>query len=1049
QWTHEKNLEKNFYKEYQAYRQHVYEAIVSENPNFQGTRGDLVRITQRFLDRCIFLLFCEDMGKALRFPTDLLRDILIRESLSPTYASGFENIWALVKQLFHAMRDGGPFPPNHEINRFNGGLFEDLGELEQLRIPNRVFCAKGQGESQQKLVEYPDTLLYLSGTYNFGAHGSAGTRTITLYTLGRIFEQSITDLEYMHAEAEGVQTIAKITKRKRDGVYYTPEWVTHYIVQEVVGARLADERERLGLVLGADIPEDEVRKYRRATRKPKSNAATRYVDLLDKYRDFLDSIKILDPACGSGAFLIQALQFLQQHHRDLAAERARITGGASLFDQDAIIRGILGKNLYGVDINPESVEITQLALWLNTASPDKPLTTLDEHIRCGNSLVGPDFRAFYREKHRTLFDKIDRGEQEKVNVFDWTTSFPEALSEKRPDALRGFDCIIGNPPYVKLQHFRKVKPDESDYYIERRNPDGTPVYESAQTGNFDLYLLFIEKGLSLLNQHGRMGYIAPNVWLKNKYGEGLRRYVQRTSLLERWVDFKGFQVFEEATTYTALQFYHAVSARQFRYYLAEEGDLAPLNWKSANSVFDYGAAEPRDAWHLTEPNARHLLSRLLHAHDHGTIADLSEGIFVGIQTSKNDVYHFETDSSGSLITITEPARRVALDPELIHPLVKGPDVKRYVLPIPTTRILVPYHMADARASLVSEVELTARYKKTWEYLRQNESVLRSRENHQMDIDDGWWGYNYPKNIEKQCVPRLMIAGTATGLRSFCDANGEFTQDDRRVFALRPRDESDLWYVLGLLNCPLLNYLFRSLARPKDNGFYDIEKQFIAPLPIPKANKAQKKKVGGLAQRLQTLHTARRDSVAKLQRRIDSPQCVADARRAEWLWADVDPNYVKQFAAAGLSARERTTWTKGEIARRLESHYEEIAAHLRPRVSVHVQADDDALILLVDTTPVLAKYGLEPAEAQYLAALWRQILRGVNITSKFTAEKLVAKLLDLRTTSDLGLRQAILALDAEIQVQDCDIDNAEREINALIYQLYDLTGEEISLVESQQ
>ncbi|MCA9163545.1 MAG: hypothetical protein KDA62_11220 [Planctomycetales bacterium] len=396
----------------------------------------------------------------------------------------------------------------------------------------------------------------------------------------------------------------------------------------------------------------------------------------------------------------------------------------------------------------------------------------------------------------------------------------------------------------------------------------------------------------------------------------------------------------------------------------------------------------------------------------------------------------------------------------MRPLVSGPEAKRYRVPITNTFLLFPYDVSRDTPRLRPVEDMQSRFPNAWKYLKMHESILRSRERfgkreqqHKKQVgpfdDERWYRFGRNQNIDKQELAKLGVAETVPELRLFADTEGTFCFNNVRVNGIVPANSDELFYLLGILNSPFPNWFFRLTAKPKDNGYFEANRQFIAPLPIPKANKAQKKKVGGLAQRLQTLHTARRDSVAKLQRRIDSPQCVADARRAEWLWADVDPNYVKQFAAAGLSARERTTWTKGEIARRLESHYEEIAAHLRPRVSVHVQADDDALILLVDTTPVLAKYGLEPAEAQYLAALWRQILRGVNITSKFTAEKLVAKLLDLRTTSDLGLRQAILALDAEIQVQDCDIDNAEREINALIYQLYDLTGEEISLVESQQ
>jgi hypothetical protein len=262
QWVLEREFEREFYREYQQFREAVFRAIVAANPGFNGTRGKLVKLTQRFLDRCIFILFCEDMGHALEFPTDLLRTMLAERSKDTFYDPDSDEIWSLLKRLFRAMRDGGAFPPSHAINRFNGGLFEELPELESLVIPNRVFCARGQGRDAASLSSDKCTLLYFSAHYNFGAHGVGHQRTITLYALGRIFEQSITDLEYMEAEAEERESIASLTKRRRDGVYYTPEWVTAYLVRETLGARLADIRHKLGFQYGRELPDDDVQAYR-------------------------------------------------------------------------------------------------------------------------------------------------------------------------------------------------------------------------------------------------------------------------------------------------------------------------------------------------------------------------------------------------------------------------------------------------------------------------------------------------------------------------------------------------------------------------------------------------------------------------------------------------------------------------------------------------------------------------------------------------------------------------------------------------------------------
>ncbi len=240
QITREKAIEKTFYREYHDYRQFVFRTLVEANPDFPGTRGRLVRLTQRFLDRCIFILFCEDMGRVLRYPPELLRDLLMEESQSRFYNPEGTRPWDAMRDLCRAMREGGHFGP-HTIDRFNGGLFEPDPELDALRIPAKVFCAPGQAGA---ILEHPRTLLYFSGAYNFGLTGDSGERAISLYTLGRIFEQSITELEIMEAEADGRLSLNRLTKRKCDGVYYTPEWVVRYLVEQTLGTRLDDIKTR-------------------------------------------------------------------------------------------------------------------------------------------------------------------------------------------------------------------------------------------------------------------------------------------------------------------------------------------------------------------------------------------------------------------------------------------------------------------------------------------------------------------------------------------------------------------------------------------------------------------------------------------------------------------------------------------------------------------------------------------------------------------------------------------------------------------------------------
>lgn len=220
---------------------------------------------------------------------------------------------------------------------------------------------------------------------------------------------------------------------------------------------------------------EEYRKFLKDKRRT-AKVAVEWLHALGLYRQRLRELKVVDPACGSGAFLIQTMEHLKGEHRWVADETHRVAGQAELWDLDMVINDILSHNLCGVDLNPESVEIAKLALWLHTATAGKPLSSLDKNILCGNSLVGP---AFYSNRQQELFSENER---ERINVFDWKTAFPQVFAQG------GFDCVIGNPPYVKLQNFRMVQGATAEYLVQERRDDGAPLYASAQTGNWDALL---------------------------------------------------------------------------------------------------------------------------------------------------------------------------------------------------------------------------------------------------------------------------------------------------------------------------------------------------------------------------------------------------------------------------------------------------------------------------------------------------------------------------------------------------------------------------------
>lgn len=393
----DRQLEDSFYNEYRKFREKLYVELLARNgpgtPRFPGTNGRLVRLAQKILDRCIFVFFCEDMGQALAFPPKLLQEFLIQRSNDPYFNPDGTTIWQDMLSLFAAMNEGRAFGEK-AVNQFNGGLFAKDEELERLHVPNTVFCQHLQGSNEATLYTYKETLLYLCASYNYASDlGRAeGVRsfdrdprkTLGLYTLGRIFEQSITELEILEAEADGRPSINKLSKRKRDGVYYTPEWVVERIVDETLDPRLAEIKQQCGW--------------------PASGDPT--LEAIEAYSTRLKSLTVLDPACGSGAFLITALRYLVEEWHEVQGLRREVTGRVTADDDSVLIADILKTNIYGVDINPASVEIARLALWLHTARGDKPLSLLDENIREGYSLIGPDF--YKGQINLALYDDTEK-----------------------------------------------------------------------------------------------------------------------------------------------------------------------------------------------------------------------------------------------------------------------------------------------------------------------------------------------------------------------------------------------------------------------------------------------------------------------------------------------------------------------------------------------------------------------------------------------------------------------------------------------------------------
>jgi len=443
---------KKFFAEYREARLELLRDIWERNPHLREDSDSLLSTAQLILDRMIFAMFAEDNG--------ILPDYTIVK-LSQSVNSSFSSIWSNIKMFFETLNSGSEklgIPLG-----FNGGFFVADEVMDSLNISDGPF-------------------LKILALHRFDFKNQL---SVTL--LGEIFEMSITEMERIKEAIEGNQSpdFSAISKRKLDGVYYTPQFVVKAIVQKTLGTYLSQKEKEF-------VRDNRVDKASTEVGFQKSNNQA-YL----KYREFLSTIKVVDPACGSGAFLVEAFDFLAKEHLRVAQILDNDLLGAK-----QIYSEVLRSNIYGVDIDPVAVQITRLSLWLKSASRGEQLTTLDGNIVVGNSLEPED------------------------STFAWESAFGEILKE-------GFDVVVGNPPYIKE-------------YVNRSAFDGLrskPLYQ----GKMDLWYFFVGLGLQLLKpKTGLLGFIAPTNWVTNAGAQKMRDHMLTSSQLISCFEFGDFQVFADA-----------------------------------------------------------------------------------------------------------------------------------------------------------------------------------------------------------------------------------------------------------------------------------------------------------------------------------------------------------------------------------------------------------------------------------------------------------------------------------------------------------------------
>jgi predicted type IV restriction endonuclease len=719
--------------------------------NEQLTQRELNFAVQRTIDRIIFLRICEDRGI---------------ESYGQLQAlQNGPDVYRRLCEIYHRADE-----------RYNSGLFHFRVERDVAEQPDELTLGLAIDDAVLKAVI--KALYYPDSPYEFSV--------LPASILGQVYEQFLGKVIRLTAGHRAVVE-EKPEVKKAGGVYYTPSFIVDYIVMRTVGSLLEGKTpKQISGTPGKAAP-----------------------------------LRILDPACGSGSFLIGAYQYLLDWHRDwyITDGTEKWTKGKSpqLYQgpsgdwrlTTAERKRILLNHIYGIDIDSQAVEVTKLSLLLKVLEGEneqtlssqvllfheRALPSLARNIKCGNSLVGPDF---YEAQQ---MDLLDESERYRINVFDWRTEFPEVFGGAEP----GFDAVIGNPPYVRQELLGEFKP-----YFQKH-------YETYH-GVADLYVYFIEKGVSLLRNGGIFGIIVANKWMRANYGMPLRQWLKQQHIAEI-TDFGDLPVFQKATTYPCILRIEK-SAPEAAFGAAHVDSLKNLDLGSFveehSFRISYTGLDDK-GWSLAGDETQALLEKL--KKKGRPLSEYVGGrIFRGVLTGFNEAFVIDTATRDRLIS--EDARSA----ELIKPFLAGRDIKRYEPPISDKYlILIPKGWTNERVAAKAEA---------WKWIKDNYPAIAAhlepfseKAQKRCDKGDYWWelrACDYYEQFEKT---KIIIPAIVKAASYAIDSTGLYSNDKTSIIA------TDDLYLLGLLNSRLLDFIIHSISSTKRGGYFEYKPMYVSQLPI--------------------------------------------------------------------------------------------------------------------------------------------------------------------------------------------------------------------------
>ncbi|WP_257904607.1 type IIG restriction/modification system [Campylobacter lari] len=749
----------------------------------------------------------------------------------------------------------------------------------------------------------------------------------------------------------------------KEGSFYTPSFITSYMCKVSIEKVVLDKFNHTFKLNATKL--NELRTQLRQEKIPQEQKLA-----------LLNSIRICDPAVGSGHFLVSALnamlmvhyelglfeedfylsvqndeilvqnhkgQFLEYKRPDFDKDKTHLCQ-KELFERK---KDIIENNLFGVDINPNSCEITKLRLWIELLKHSfyesfddanyhdlKTLPNIDINIKCGNSLISyfeihkslshypnikermdkykrivkdykegfytdktliakeiknlkesfknfclkdkfakeikqltnganeyskkygdflaqdekdENFRAFF-SKNMFEFDfdesaakkefkklkKLYEGifDLESANPFEWRFEFSEVLDEG--GSFQGFDLIIGNPPYIRQEDIKELKPNLAKNY---------KVYK----GTSDIYTYFYELGFNVLKQNGVLSFITSNKYTRAGYGEALREFLLKNTTLLEYIDLNGIKVFDSATVDTSILSFEKAKTKDSSFkYLAPNTELLKENDFNIESILNFNKIAQnslsKECFTFNDESTNALKAKI---EKHGAPLKDWHGlnIYRGILTGLNEAFIITTEKRDEILTKCKDEAEKERTAKLIRKMLRGRDIKRYSYEWAGLWVIfIPWHFPNVekpKTMLENEQDLKEQYSSLYNHLLSHKEKLSNRNKAETGIRYEWyclqrWGANYYQEFEKEKIGWQRV----TQEPSFILENERVLLDSMAFMVGNSKNE--LKYLLGFLNSSLIFYYFKNIGHLySDKGFL-LSNQYVEKFPIPKINSKNEK-----------------------------------------------------------------------------------------------------------------------------------------------------------------------------------------------------------------